>query len=102
MGGEGGGRSRLAPTLIRGAAGVVGRGMSAGVGSGVVSEPWSLVPAGRDLSVPPVPESAPREFGKDHREAYAYVLRQARSEGFLPGHEFDIPLAPLLPLGRCR
>jgi hypothetical protein len=74
----------------------------AAVGSGVVSEPLSLVPAGWDLFVPPVPEGASREFGKDHREAYAYVLRQARSDGLLPGQGFDIPRAPLLLLGRCR
>jgi hypothetical protein len=32
--------------------------MSLGGGSGVVSEPLSLVPAGRYLFVPPVPEGA--------------------------------------------
>lgn len=96
MGGEGGGRSRLAPTLVTGAVFVVGRGVSVGVGSGVVSEPLSLVPVGRDLFVPPVPGGASRGFGKDHREAYAYVVSQARSEGLLLDHEFDIPLAPVV------
>jgi len=70
--------------------------MSLGGGSGVVSEPVSLVPAGWDLFVPPVPEGASREFGKDHREAYAYVVRRARSDGLLRDQGLDIPLAPVV------
>jgi hypothetical protein len=70
--------------------------MSLDVRPGAVVEQASLIPADRDLFVPPAPEDDPTGFGKSLRQAYAYVVRQARSDGLLPSQGVSLPLVPVV------
>lgn len=63
--------------------------------SAVVEQP-SLIPAGRDLFVLPTLEDDPTGFGRSLRKAYAYVVRQARSDGMLPSQGLSVPLSPVV------
>lgn len=70
--------------------------MSLDARPGLMAEHASLIPADRDLFVPPASEDAIAGFEKNLREAYAYVVRQARSDGLLPGQGVSLPLVPVV------
>lgn len=70
--------------------------MSFDVQPGSVVEHASFIPADRDLFAPSVRAGCSTEFGKSFQEAYAYVVRRARSDGLLPSQGLFLPLASVV------